>query len=64
METTFVLIKYKIIAPNPYTTTTIPRAISDDLQEARNLTGAMIHSRATHIVRVKKMDTAVLMARI
>lgn len=64
MATTIALIKYRIIAPNPYTTTTIPRAINDDFQEARNLTGAMIHSRATHIVRVKKMDTAVLMARI
>lgn len=62
MATTFVLIKYRIIAPNPYTTITIARAIPDDLQEARNLTGAMIHSKATHIVRVKKMDTAVLMA--
>ena len=55
---------YRINAPIPYTTTTITKAISDDLQEARNLTGAMIHSRATHIVNVNKMDTAVLMARI
>lgn len=64
MVSTFVLIKYRIIAPIPYTTTTITNAINDDLQEARNLTGAMIHSKATHIVRVKKIDTAVLMARI
>ena len=64
MVSTFVLIKYRIIAPIPCTTTTITNAINDDLQEARNLTGAMIHSKATHIVRVKKIDTAVLMARI
>jgi len=64
MATTLVLMMYRIVAPIPYTTTTITKAISDDLQEARNLTGAMIHRRATHIVSVKKMDTAVLMARI
>ena len=32
--------------------------------EGRNLTGAIKHSKATQVVRVKKIDTAVLMARI
>ena len=32
--------------------------------EGRNLTGAIKRSKATHVVRVKKIDTTVLMARI
>lgn len=36
----------------------------DDFKEARNLTGDIRHNRATQIDRVKKIDTAVLMARI
>ena len=32
--------------------------------EARNLTGDIKHSKATQIVSVKKIDTAVLIARI
>ena len=38
--------------------------MSDDLKEARNLTGAIKHNKATQIDRVKNIDTAVLMARI
>lgn len=64
MVTTFVLIMYRMIVPRPYTATTTTRAMAEDLKEARNRTGPMMHNKAMHIVRVKKMDTAVLMARI
>ena len=39
-------------------------AISDALIEERNLAGAIPRSSAIHMVRVKNMDTAVLMATI
>lgn len=60
----FNVIKYKLSVPRPHITTTTARTLDEVLREARNLTGAIIHNKATHMVRVKKIDTAVLMAKI
>lgn len=60
----FKVTRYKESAPRPYTATTITRALTEDLMEARNVTGAIMHNKATHIVRVKKIDTPVFMAKI
>lgn len=60
----FNVTKYKTRVPRPHITTTTPRALAEVVREARNFTGAIIHNKATHMVRVKKIDTAVLMANI
>ena len=61
---TFNVTEYNARVPRPHTTTTTTRALAEVMREAWNFTGAIIHNKATHIVRVKKIDTAVLMAKI
>ena len=61
---TFQLIKYRTPEPTKEIAPRTAKVINDFSQEARNLTGDIKHNKATQIVRVKNIDTAVLIARI